>query len=90
MASITIKDIPQDLHAQLKQEGEANFRSLAQEVLARIERTFALDDQLSTQTVNRLIDDAIASGPEAKFSRTKFDAAIAAARNQHAAKRKVR
>lgn len=90
MASITLKDIPDDLHARLKQEGEANFRSMAQEVLARLEQTFAMDDQLNTQTVNRLIDESFASGPEEKFSRAKFDAAIAAARSRHAAKGKAR
>jgi len=90
MASITLKDIPDDLHARLKQEGEANFRSMAQEVLARLERTFAMDDPLNTQTVNRLIDESFASGPEEKFSRAKFDAAIAAARSRHAAKGKAR
>ena len=90
MASITLKDIPDDLHAQLKSEGKANFRSMAQEVMARIERTFALDDQMSTQTVNKLIDESIASGPEEKFSKAKFDAAIASARTKHAAKGKAK
>ena len=90
MASITLKDIPEDLHALLKREGEANFRSMAQEVLARLERTFAMDDQMSTRTVDRLIDESLASGPEAKFSRAKFDAAISAARTKHAAKGKAR
>lgn len=90
MASITLKDIPEDLHARLKREGEANFRSMAQEVLARLERTFAMEDRMSTQTVDQLIDESLASGPEAKFSRSKFDNAIAAARTQHAAKGKAR
>ena len=36
MASITLKDLPVDLHGQLKLEAEANFRSLAQEVMARL------------------------------------------------------
>ena len=90
MASITLKDIPEDLHALLKREGEANFRSMAQEVLARLERTFAMDDQMSTRTVDRLIDESLASGPEARFSRAKFDAAISAARAKHAAKGKAR
>ena len=76
--------------AQLKSEGEANFRSMAQEVMARIERTFALDDQMTTEAVNKLIDESISSGPEEKFSLEKFDAAIASARSQHAAKGKAR
>jgi hypothetical protein len=89
MASITLKDIPPELHAQLKAEGEANFRSMQQEVLARIERSFAMDDQLSTAQVNRLIDESLAGGPEEAFSWEKFDAAIAQARAQHAEKGKA-
>ena len=89
MAKITLEDIPAELHAQLKAEGEANFRTLQQEALARIERSFAMDDQLSTAQVNRLIDESLASGPEEEFSWDKFDAAIAQARKKHAAKAKA-
>jgi hypothetical protein len=68
MPSITLKDIPEDLHAQLKQEGEANFRSMAQEVLARVQLSFEIQDGASTANVNRLIDEALASGPAKEFS----------------------
>jgi len=37
MASITIKDIPPDVHARLKQRARANRRSLQQEILACLE-----------------------------------------------------
>ena len=63
MASITIKDIPQDLHGQLKREAEANFRSLNQEVLARVERTFEIDAAMNTRRDQKWIDEALASGP---------------------------
>ena len=36
MPIVTLKDLPEDLHGQLKREAEANFRSLDQEVLARV------------------------------------------------------
>lgn len=75
MASITLKDIPADLHAQLKREADASFRSLNQEVLARIQRSFDLDDRLSAETVNRLIQEAVESGPEEPLTRQRFDAA---------------
>ena len=90
MATITLKDIPEDLHALLKAEADANFRSLTQEALARIDRSFAFDEQLSAETVNRLMDESIASGPEEKFSRTKFEAAIQSARKKFAARRKAK
>ena len=87
MPGITFKHIPPELHAQLK--AEANFRSLQQEALYRLERSFATDDQLSTAHVNRLLDESLASGPEEAFSWAKFDAAIAQARRRHATKNKA-
>jgi hypothetical protein len=74
MPSITLKDIPEDLHAQLKQEAEANFRNLPQEVMARLQRT--LDLERATRRDQKWIDEALASGPEEPFSRAKFDAAV--------------
>ena len=74
MASITIKDIPQDLHGQLKREAEANFRSLNQEVLARIERTFEIDAALNTKRDQKWIDEAIASGPATPLKESEMEA----------------
>ena len=73
MASITLKDLPQDLHGQLKLEAEANFRSLAQEALARLQRSFDIDAALKTRADQRLIDEALASGPEEPLTRAKLD-----------------
>ncbi len=73
MASITLKDLPADLHGQLKLEAEANFRSLAQEALARLQRTFEIDAALKTGSDQRLIDEALARGPEEPLTRTKMD-----------------
>jgi hypothetical protein len=86
MASITLKDIPVDLHAQLKQEAGANYRSLNQELLARIQRSFDLDERFTAGQVNRLIQEAVDSGPEEPLSRAKFDAARAKARTKFHAK----
>ena len=63
MASITIKSIPEALHGQLKREAEANFRSLNQEVLARVERSFEIEAALNTKRDQKWIDAALASGP---------------------------
>jgi len=73
MASITLKDLPEDLHGQLRLEAEANFRSLAQEALARLQRSFDIDAVLQTKRDQRLIDEAIASGPESPLTRAKMD-----------------
>ncbi len=80
MASITLKDIPDDLHAQLKSEAEANFRSMAQEVMARIQRSFDLDNRFTTEQVNRLIKEAVDSGPERPLTRKALELARKKAR----------
>ncbi len=74
MASITVKDIPEDLHAVLKNEADANFRSLAQEVLARLQRS--LDFDTATRRDQKWIDEALASGSEEPFSNETFKAAL--------------
>ena len=89
MATITLKDIPEELHAQLKQEAAANFRSLSQEALARIQRSFDLNERLSASTVDRLIQEALDSGPEETLTRQKFDAARRKARAAFESKRKA-
>lgn len=74
MPSITLKDIPMELHAQLKNEAAANFRSITQEAMSRIERTFQIDAALNTRRDQRWIDEAIASGPETPLTRKEMDA----------------
>jgi len=92
MPSITLKDIPEDLHAQLKQEATANFRSLPAEAVMRIQRSFEVEDRLSTDVVNRLMDEAIASGSEELFStgrlRKRFDRVKTATRRRLTAENK--
>ncbi len=73
MASITLKGLPEDLHGQLRLEAQANFRSLAQEALARLQRSFEIDAALRTKRDQRLIDEAFASGPERPLSRIQMD-----------------
>lgn len=73
MASITLKSLPGELHATLKSEADANYRSLAQEVLARLHSS--LDADRATRRDQQWIDQAEASGPEEKFDWKKFRAA---------------
>lgn len=73
MASITLKDLPADLHGQLKLEAEANYRSLAQEAVARLQRSLEVDAALKTRSDQRLVDEALASGPEEALTRAKMD-----------------
>lgn len=74
MASITLKDIPEDLRAQLENEAAANFRSVTQEALARLERTFEIDAALNTKRDQRWVDEALASGPASPLTEKEMDA----------------
>lgn len=73
MPSITLKDIPTELHAQLKIEAAANFRSLSQEAMSLIKRTFSIDAALATKRDQQWIDEAIASGPARPLTRKDMD-----------------
>lgn len=41
MLNLTLKNIPKDLHARLRESAEKNRRSLNSEILARLESDFA-------------------------------------------------
>jgi len=73
MASLTLKSLPEDLHGQLKLEAEANFSGLSQEAAARLQRSFEIDAALRTKRDQRLIDQAIASGPEEPLTPAKLE-----------------
>jgi hypothetical protein len=74
MPSITLKDIPVELHAQLKNEAAANFRSLTQEAMSRLERTFQIDAALTSKRDQKWVDEALASGPETPLTKKEMDA----------------
>ncbi len=73
MPSITLKDIPMEMRAQLKNEAAANFRSITQEALSRIEQTFQIDAALNTKDDQRWIDEAIAGGRETPLTKKEMD-----------------
>jgi len=73
MTNLTLKGIPEDLRAQLEQEAAANFRNLDQEIMARLQRTFEAG-AAQTRRDQRLIDEALASGPEAPLTEAEMDA----------------
>ena len=79
-----LKDIPPELHAQLKKEAEANFRSLTQEVLFRIETSFRIEEAFNTKRDERWIQEALESGPEEPLTRKRFDAAFRKAQDRFA------
>ena len=66
-----MSSISDDLRAQLEQEAAANFRTLDQEALARLQRSFDLD--LNTSRDQQWIDEALASGPATPLTQAEMD-----------------
>ena len=73
MATITLKDIPEDLHAQLKQEAAANLRSLNQEALWRLQHSLEIESAATSKRDQRWVDEALASGPATPLTRAEMD-----------------
>ncbi len=71
---ITSKDIPVELHAQLKNAATANFRSITLEAMSGIETAFQIDAALTAKRNQPWIDEAVASGPVAPLTREEMDA----------------
>ena len=69
--SIVLKDIPDDLRAQLEQEAAANFRTLDQEALARLQRSFELE--MNTARDQQWIDESLASGSATPLTQSEMD-----------------
>lgn len=54
MATLTLKKIPDELHARLKESAERNRRSLNREILVRLESTFTAPVVDSREHAGRL------------------------------------
>jgi plasmid stability protein len=63
VASLTLKNIPENIHEQLKTSATANFRSITQEAFARLQMSFEMEEAAATRLHQRFINEAIASGP---------------------------
>jgi plasmid stability protein len=71
MATITLKNIPEELHRELKKRAEEHHRSLNREILATLKTATSKTHHVDT---NALIREARAA--RAKFTRQISDAEI--------------
>ncbi|MGH7953615.1 MAG: FitA-like ribbon-helix-helix domain-containing protein [Limisphaerales bacterium] len=74
MSNILLKDIPEGLHEQLEREAAAHSRSLDQEALARLQRSFDLEAAFNTERDQHWIDEALASGSAEPKTQADWDA----------------
>lgn len=74
--TMTVKKIPAELGAALSRSAGANFRSINQEILHRLQVSFDLELTCVTRAHQRLLDEGLASGSARPFDRKKFRAAV--------------
>ncbi len=58
--TVQIKVDSATLRTRLEASANENFRTLDQEVLARLERSFEIEDALATRTHQQWVDEALA------------------------------
>ena len=57
--SIQVKGASETLRARLQASANNNFRTVDQEALARLERSFELEDALVSRTQQKWVDEAL-------------------------------
>jgi hypothetical protein len=84
MAEYTLKKIPTDIYQRVQAAAENNFRSLNQEIIFRLSRSFDAEEARLSALHAKWIMEALASGPARPFKANDMDDAFAAGRKQAA------
>ena len=72
----TLKNIPEDLYHRLTAAAAEDFRSLNQEILARLSRSFDAQDARMTALHARWVQEALSSGEAEPLRPSELDAAF--------------
>lgn len=78
----TVKSIPEDLYQRTAAAAENSFRSINQEILYRLKRSFDAEDARLTAIHARWVAEALESGPTRPLDWKELDAAIARGRGR--------
>ena len=76
MSDYTLKNIPTDLYHRLQASAEEEFRSINQEILARLRRSFDAQDAKTSALHARWVHEAFASGEVTPLKPDEIDAAV--------------
>jgi len=76
MAAYTLKNIPDTLRSRLQAEADRSFRSINQEILYRLQRSFDADDARMTSVHAKWVHEALNSGRAKPLTDTEIDAAV--------------
>ena len=89
MADYTLKNIPEDLYQRATTAAESGFRSLNEEILFRLRKSFDGEDARVTALHARWVAEALESGAPTAVKLRDLDEAFARGR-QRARRRKAR
>jgi hypothetical protein len=83
----TLKNIPADIYQRAQAAAESSFRSLNQEIIYRLSRSFDAEEARTSALHAKWVMEALASGPAKPFKATEMDAAFAAGVKRAAARK---
>lgn len=76
MAEYTLKNIPEEIYERAQSAAETNCRSLNQEIIYRLRRSFDTEDARMSALHAKWVLEALASGPAKPFKMSDLDAAV--------------
>jgi hypothetical protein len=77
MADYTLKNIPEEIYHRAQSAAENSFRSLNQEIIYRLRRSFDAEDVRATALHAKWVMEALASGAAKPLKMSALDAAFA-------------
>ena len=76
MADFPLKNIPEDLFQRLRSAAEEEFRTINQEILSRLDRSFDAQDAKMAALHARWVHEALSSGSATPLKQAELDAAF--------------
>jgi hypothetical protein len=87
MAEYTLKNIPAEIYHRAQSAAENSFRSLNQEIIYRLHRSFDAEDARTTALHAKWVMEALASGATKPLKMQELDAAFTRGTKRAAARR---
>ena len=76
MAEYTLKNIPEEIYHRAQSAAESSLRSLNQEIIFRLRRSFDSEDARTAALQAKWVMEALESGPAKPFRVADMDAAF--------------
>jgi len=89
VAEYTLKNIPEDIYHRAQSAAETSLRSLNQEIIYRLRRSFDADDARLSALHARWVAEALESGPAKPLPIADMEAAFARGIRRAKARRKA-